>query len=789
MDKAILSNDKMHKRQKKSLSITKQDTITFIISLLGFFLGRVAIFQLMNPVGIAFLSLFLCKGYKFYLITFFTGIGILTRFSGVYFIKYFSSIILLIVINILVETKSIKATTLVKAFASSTSILIPSIIITYLFNRGFYFATMAVLEVILAFSMVFIMRSGIDIIMGKQKVIDNETLMSLAILLGAIVAGGSDVYIGGISLKFFLCSFIVLVLSSKGGSAMGATTGVLLGFILTMTGAASFTLVGILSIAGLIAGLMKDMKKAYSILGFIAGGLITSLYLDINILNMPLFYSVLLASVTYIFLPKNFNFDLQEVISPSVNNYDEYVDRVKELTTYKLEGFSKSFQNLANTFSGLSEKKSSLDQHDISRLIDDVANKTCSNCKNKKNCWENNFYNTYQINFAMLGICEKKGTLTKSDIPENLSSICIYMDKLIDNTNKTFELYKNNLLWHNKVIESRELVTQQLIGVSGIIQKLSEELNLEFNFKTSLEQSLLLELNKNKIEVDSVIVLENNQGKYEVTLTHKPCYGKRSCIKDIIPVINKALGRKMMKFESDCNTSIVKGGKCKVRFLEEQKYRMASGIARIIKEESKESGDSYSFMHIKGGQCLLVLSDGMGSGKKARKESAAAVDLLEDFIDTGFDKETAIKMINSVLVLKSSEESFSTLDICSVDLHSGISEFIKIGASSTFIIRDEEVQVIKSSSLPMGILNNVDVEITNKRLKDGDIVVMVTDGITDTSSLHTNKESWIIEALSNFKSNNPQDIADYVLNEAKRHSKGIIKDDMTVMAARIWQKI
>lgn len=789
MDKAVLSSSKVHKKQRKDLSITKKDTVTFIISLFSFFLGRVAVFQLLNPVGIAFLSTFLGKGHRFYFIAFFTGAGILTKFSAPYFIKYLLAILILVGIDVFIQTKRNKVDSLMLATSSAISVLIPGFLITYLFNRGFYFLTMSILEGLLAFSLVFVLRSGINIIDGKQKVIDNEALMSLAILLGAIVAGGSDVYIGTISLKFFLCSFIVLVISSKGGTAMGATTGVLLGFILTLTAAANFTLVGILSIAGMMSGLMKDLKKWGCIVGFTCGGFITAIYLDINLLNLPLFYSVVLASITYIVLPKNFNFNLQEIINPTLDNSDEYIERVKELTTYKLIGFSESFKNLANTFTGLSEKKTSLDQQDISRLIDDVANKTCQNCINKKSCWEEKFYNTYQMYFAMLAVCEKKGTLNKNDIPVNLQNLCLSMDNLIENTNKIFEIYKNNLVWHNKIVESRELVSQQLIGVSGIIYSLSEELNFEFNFKTNLEQSLLTDLNKNGIEVDSVIVLENKQGKYEVTLNHNCCYGKRSCVKNIIPIISKTIGKKMTKDDVDCHIYGQKGNKCKVRFLEESKFRMASGVARIIKDQSKESGDSYSFMHIKGGQCLLVLSDGMGSGRKAREESAAAVDLLENFINTGFDKETAIKMINSVLVLKSSQDSFSTLDICSVDLYTGIGEFLKIGASSTFIVRDDEIKVIRSSSLPMGILNSVDVEITKKRLKDGDIIVMVTDGLTEIYDLDTDKEGWILDALSKFKSNNPQDIADYLINEAKVHSKGIIKDDMTVMAARIWEKL
>ena len=567
-------------------------------------------------------------------------------------------------------------------------------------------------------------------------------------------------------------------MSNKGGSAIGTTTGVLLGFVLTMTGFADFALMGILSIAGMIAGLLKNDKKIGTVFGFLAGGIITAIYLDITMLNLELLYSIILAVAAFMFIPRGFSFNIAEALMPAASNSKEYLEKVKEHTTDKLEGFSLAFNNLANTFSGLSEKKTSLDQHDISRLIDDVANKTCISCANRDHCWGTEFYNTYQMYFAMLGICEKKGDLAKEDLPTHLQDFCIQKPKLIEQVNKMFEVYKNNILWHNKIVESRDLVSQQLAGISEIIGSLAKELTMEFNFKEQLEEDLLTELNKNKIEVHSVIVLESKEGKHEVTLNFK---GSEKKSKEAIDLVSRILGRKMVKDDS------LKMAKNRIRLLEEQKYRVVSGVARLTKEDSMLTGDSHSLMHIKSGQCLLMLSDGMGSGRKAHEESAAAIEIFEDFIETGFDKETAIKIVNSVLVLKSNEDSFSTLDICALDLYSGVCEFIKIGASSTYILREGTVQVIKNKSLPMGILSDVEVESTKKRLKDGDILVMVTDGVTDFYDMEPEKESFLVEVLSQYKGVNPQDIADHVLAAAKEKAGGVIKDDMTVMAARVWE--
>lgn len=85
------------------------------------------------------------------------------------------------------------------------------------------------------------------------------------------------------------------------------------------------------------------------------------------------------------------------------------------------------------------------------------------------------------------------------------------------------------------------------------------------------------------------------------------------------------------------------------------------------------------------GRFVMCLSDGMGSGMEACKESETVVELLEQFMESGFSQETAAKMVNSALVLKGQDGMFSTVDICAVDLYTGICNFLKAGAASTFI--------------------------------------------------------------------------------------------------------
>jgi stage II sporulation protein E len=158
---------------------------------------------------------------------------------------------------------------------------------------------------------------------------------------------------------------------------------------------------------------------------------------------------------------------------------------------------------------------------------------------------------------------------------------------------------------------------------------------------------------------------------------------------------------------------------------------------------------------------------------------------LERFLEAGYERNTAIKAINSVLVFKSDSESYSTVDVCLVDLYSGFGEFIKIGSAPTFIKTGSGVNLIRSTNLPVGILDDVDIESEIVELKNGDMIVMVSDGVSDASSQL--KEKWIINMLREIENVNPKEVAEALLKRAKELSGEKLNDDMTVMVSKIWK--
>ena len=125
----------------------------------------------------------------------------------------------------------------------------------------------------------------------------------------------------------------------------------------------------------------------------------------------------------------------------------------------------------------------------------------------------------------------------------------------------------------------------------------------------------------------------------------------------------------------------------------------------------------------------------------ACRESEIVVELLEQFMESGFSQEAAARMVNSALVLNGRDGMFSTVDICAVDLYTGICEFLKAGAAATFIRRDHWVETITSESLAAGLVQRIEFDTASRKLYHGDCLVMMTDGVLDALPVDCEEET------------------------------------------------
>ena len=212
-----------------------------------------------------------------------------------------------------------------------------------------------------------------------------------------------------------------------------------------------------------------------------------------------------------------------------------------------------------------------------------------------------------------------------------------------------------------------------------------------------------------------------------------------------------------------------------------EKYGVRVGVSGYAKERNI-SGDSYICADLKDGDYMIALSDGMGKGETASRESALTITSLYNLMKAGFDVELALKTINSLLLFKSTEEIFSTVDLGLFNKYTGKLKLFKIGAAATFVKRGDQVETIKVSALPMGIVDSIRISHVEIQVRKGDEIIIVSDGITEADREDCQMD-WIRETIANIRSKDPQTMSDLIINRAVERYGIKEKDDMTVISA------
>jgi len=764
----------------------------FLFAALFFLFGRATLMDGLMPFAVsAYGAAFALKTNKLLLAASIT-LGLISKGNVQYIYISLSGILLLSIIKLLFSNAAKKQKRLKYAAASAISTALPEFIMVYMQGFLLYDLFMCIFHIIITFLLVLLISKAFLSIEENslKNVYSNEEALCLGVTVAIALTGLTGIQIFDISVKAVTCILIILLAGNRRGVSMGAATGVMIGFVISMSSSKPPVLIGVYGICGLLCGVFNIIGRIGSGIAFISGNFLLTLYINGSTETLIYFKEILCSIIIFLLIPQRLiNRFALKFAGLGINDEEiVHASYIKDITIKKLNKFSKAFLELSKTFGEISETSIVTDKSDISTLFDRVADRICKDCSLCGHCWERNFYETYQLMFKIVETLDSKGRIDQEDVPVDFINKCRRINDFIDAVNNVYELFKIDMVWKNRLGESRGLVSQQLYGLSKVISNLAADIDIDVKFKSEMERRLISELAQNGINVESVYVTENKYGKYEIQIKHKGCGYKRNCINVIAGILTNLTGRKMAKDESSCCMD-KRTGYCEVKFLEEERFSVTTGIARLPKHGSMVSGDNYSFMNAGNGKYLVALSDGMGSGQKAATQSKTAISLLEQFMDAGFDKDTAVNLINSILVLKSSDESFTTIDLTIVDLYDGEAEFLKIGAVPTFVKREDAIETIRTVSLPAGIFSNINTELVHKKIDSGNFIIMMTDGIIDAFKKEGRYEDNLINFIRDIKTINPQVIADMILDEAYRLSKGIPEDDMTVLVAKVWKKI
>lgn len=449
----------------------------------------------------------------------------------------------------------------------------------------------------------------------------------------------------------------------------------------------------------------------------------------------------------------------------------------------QMDKFADSLQHLSKTFLNMEAYKGTLSREEIDEMFEKVTGNVCAGCERRGECLGEKHSVTYQMMYEILCAAEEYGAELNMELKRKLKRQCLFAPRFLRESLEEFENAKQILMWNHRLVQAREGYARQLTSLAKMIQYTTRELDAGIFQDDHLEKRIKAALKKENVKLLSVVFYMTQQGKYEVHLTVKAMKGRVVLAKDVAFLVGKCIGRTMIPRQGE---RLVIGEEYgTIACMEGAKFQTLQGVARIGKGLEEISGDTFLMKDLPGGRKGVALSDGMGSGEEAFRDSTMVVEMLEELLEAGFPVETAVQMMNTALVTGREEVKFCTLDVCLFDLYQGSCEFVKAGASATFIKRKKEVEKIESTTLPIGVVQNIELDREERNLESGEYVIMVTDGVMDTLPEGSQEEK-LVEFIRETDIVNPTEFARGILSQVLKSSGGMPMDDMTVLVIGIW---
>lgn len=403
-------------------------------------------------------------------------------------------------------------------------------------------------------------------------------------------------------------------------------------------------------------------------------------------------------------------------------------------------------------------------QPDYAAMGSALCDRVCPYCPNNAECDAA----ARSAAFTLLAQRACGGRAILSDLPEFFTASCLKAGEVIAQSAVITDGARERQREKESEDKAKAIVTERLTAIKDVLEELGKSEAQPVGFDAVAEQRIIFELNTTGVDCADVFVTRD-----AVTAVVRTNSASHERIRRAVCACMKR------RYEVTAIEKTQAAGWSVAMLKRRPMYEAVYARAGVAK--NGVSGDSYTFKRI-GDRFLAALLDGMGSGETAGESSGAAVELIECFYRAGFDSASVIAGVNRFLKLPTTE-NYSAADVAVCDLDSATVDIIKIGAPPCYIKTTDTVLKIEGSSLPIGVLDELRPYIVTKKLYPGQMLIMVTDGVSDC--FDGDDLPAFINGLSAF---NPKSAVTQILSRALALSGDAPKDDMTAIAFRLYEK-
>jgi stage II sporulation protein E len=606
----------------------------------------------------------------------------------------------------------------------------------------------------------------------------NERLGAACVIGAMALTGMKGVVVGYISVAGVLIHLTILLAATTGGLLFSTTVAMIIAAII---GIAELSFTGMIAVYGL-TGFFAGALKRFGKLGIAVGGGVVSLFFFFYDLTLPIdsthFYTIGVATMIFLLIPKNKTQPLKKMLFPEVIDNSK---KRQEWVSERLDEQLNDFQQFTEFMSSLVEERGV--GHGNPKNAELKTPTVCNSCFRYAKCWESDDDDMARL----INEWEASYSLTKKSARHRVEEKIKY--KCIRFTGLTVELEETsaNRLLSGQLQHGRKMLALQLRDLSTHLDKLMKEIKGDLSVHITAEEELGKQLDLQGIEHFQIDVLSEERGARKIVCSlpeTKSDFETDTMVAErlILPILEDLYEEPFQVLKS-----VVKHEPfthIRVTLTSAVRYLFDYGIVATSGEKSFRAGDAYEVFQIHEGLTAVLLSDGMGQDINAYRESRKVIRLMRECLNRKMDPETAMHTLHYMMSLNGLEDMYATIDLALIDLQEGKLWAWKAGSMSTYIKRGIEYFRIDSMSVPVGFLPSFSVKAKQVKLKAGDMLVMMTDGMFQGDVSLELQEKALYGILGKYGHMHCEEVANRVVNELERRFRAV-EDDRTVLVMKI----
>jgi stage II sporulation protein E len=561
--------------------------------------------------------------------------------------------------------------------------------------------------------------------------------------------------------------FAVAVCAHRKHTAGGSVSGTVLGSVFALSaGNPGLYYLGIGGI-GMIAGCFAPLgRMAMAMTLPLTAGILVLLSSEAPV---GLLWEAVVGAALFMLIPLRWMEQMEKILF--YEREEASPQYMRRSVVMRLDFASRAIAHVSQSVEEVSQALLKQCPPTMDGVYERATEECCAGCGLRLLCWQTHYDDNRDAMHRMTPILRERGRVDPGDLPPGLQVVCKRKDRLAAAVTAYYTDHMNHQAEEQRITELRSIVSAQYRGLSDMLAELAESFRQQAVCDEKSSRAVRTYLESAGANPTGVVCStdENGRMRLEVCARWKTGADGEALRRPLEQLCGRRFGPAGV-IHSD--------GVTRMTFSERAVLQAETGWAQHICRGAQLCGDHYEFFHDGGGRAVMVLSDGMGSGGRAAVDSAMTCGILSRLVLSGLGYDCALRMINSSLYIKPGDESLATVDIATVDLYTGQTVFRKAGAAVGFVRRGNEVETIDLASLPAGILQDVQFASTERVLKPGDWVVLVSDGAVVSGM------GWLTECIRTAEGT-PQQLCDAILQGAEALRQNGHDDDITAAVLRL----